>query len=80
MRQISYIQRPMYNLTLDYEPKVLVMLKYPIVTSLAVSLGLWGRESINFTHYRHEANFLYPTSYVYDPTNTKTETKGEARL
>ena len=25
-------------------------------------------------------NFLYPTSYVYDPTNTKTETKGEISL
>ena len=31
----------------------------------------------NFTHYRYDANFLHPTSYVYDPTNTKTETKGE---
>ena len=31
----------------------------------------------NFTHYRYEANFLHPTSDVYDPTNIKTETKGE---
>ena len=31
----------------------------------------------NFTHYRYNANFLHPTSYVYDPTNTKTEIKGE---
>ena len=31
----------------------------------------------NFAHYRYDANFLHSTSYVYDPTNTKTETKGE---
>ena len=30
-----------------------------------------------FTPYQYDANFLYPTSYVYDPTNIKTETKGE---
>ena len=34
----------------------------------------------NFTHYRYDVNFLYPTSYVYDPTNTKTETTGEIWL
>ena len=34
----------------------------------------------NFTHYQYDANFLYPMSYVYDPTNTKTETKGEIWL
>ena len=31
----------------------------------------------HFTHCRNDANFLYPTSYVYDSTNTKTETKEE---
>ena len=34
----------------------------------------------HFTHYWYDANFLYPMSYVYDPTNTKTETKEEIWL
>ena len=34
----------------------------------------------NFTQYRYHANFLHPTSYVYDPSNIKTETKGEIWL
>ena len=51
------------------------MLRYPTVSSLAVSLNLWGRK--HFTHYRYDENLLYPTPYVYDPSNTKTETKGE---
>ena len=49
------------------------MLRYPIVSSLAESMRL----EKHFTHYRYDANFLHPTSYVYDPNNTKTETKGE---
>ena len=36
-----------------------------------------GRKSISHSTYRYDANFLYPTSYVYDPTDTKTETKEE---
>ena len=34
----------------------------------------------HFTHYRYDANFLYPTSYVYDLTNAKMETKGETDI
>ena len=34
----------------------------------------------NFIHFWYDANFLYTTSYVYDLTNTKTETKGEIWL
>ena len=49
------------------------MLRYQILSSLAESMGL----EKYFTHYQYDTNFLYPTSYVYDPTNTKTETKGE---
>ena len=30
-----------------------------------------------FTQYRYDATFLYQTSYVYDLTDTKTETKEE---
>ena len=35
-----------------------------------------------FTQYncRYDANLLYPTSYVYDLTDTKTETKEEISL
>ena len=52
------------------------MLRYSIVALLAVRLNLWGRKA----YYRYDANFLYPTPYVYDPSNTKTETKGEILL
>ena len=31
----------------------------------------------NVTHYRYDAKLQYPTSYVYDSTNIKTETKGD---
>ena len=31
----------------------------------------------HFIQYRYGANFLYPTSYVYDPNYTKTKTKVE---
>ena len=55
----SNIQRPMYmtplilklkprrNLTLGYEPRVLGMLRYSIVASLAVRLNLWGRKAFH---------------------------------
>ena len=52
------------------------MLRYSIAALLAVRLNLWGRKAY-FTQYRYDANFLYPTPYVYDPSNTNTETKGE---
>ena len=32
------------------------------------------------SHSTNDANFLYPTSYVYDHTDTKTETKEEISL
>ena len=50
------------------------MLRYPIVSSLAVRFNLLGWKRIS---HSTDAYFLHPTSYVYDPTNTKTETKGE---
>ena len=34
----------------------------------------------DFIQYCYDANFLYPTSYVYDLTDTKTETKEEIWL
>ena len=46
------------------------MLGYSIVASFAVRLNL-GLESISHTTNMIQINFLYPTSYVYDPTNTK---------
>ena len=49
------------------------MLRYQILSSLAESMGL----EKYFTHYQYDTNFLYPTSHVYDSTNTKTENKGE---
>ena len=56
------------------------MLKYAFISVLAVTWGEFERKSISQSIYRYDANFLYPTSYVYDPTNTKTETKGEISL
>ena len=32
------------------------------------------------SQYWYDANFLYPTSYVYDLTDTKTEPKDEIWL
>ena len=52
------------------------MLRYPTVDSLAVRLNLWGWKAFH-TLPIYDANFLHPTPYVYDRTNTKTETKGE---
>ena len=50
------------------------MLRYSIVASFAVRLNL-GLHGKHFTHYQYDTNFLYPTSYVYDPTNTKLKLK-----
>ena len=49
------------------------MLKDAIVSLVAVMVADWHGK--HFTHYRYDTNFLYPTSYVYNPINTKTETK-----
>ena len=38
-----------------------------------------GREKL-FTKYRYDANLLLLTCYVYDPTNTETESKGEIQI
>ena len=64
------------NLILDYELRVLDMLWYLIIPLLAVSITQWCTKS--FSHSADTTqNFLYPTSYVYDPSYTKTKTKGE---
>ena len=34
----------------------------------------------HFIQYRYDATFLYPTSYVYDPSYTKTKTEVEIWL
>ena len=60
-------------MTSDYDSGVLSMLRYPIISCKVESMCL----EKYFTHHRYDTNFLYPTSYVYDPANTKTETKGE---
>ena len=45
-----------------------------------MSLKLLNGWEMYFTQYRYDANFLYPTSYVYDLTDTITETKEEISL
>ena len=54
------------------------MLGYVLISVLAVTYAEWKGK--HFTKYRYDANLLYPTSYVYDPTNTKTESKREISL
>ena len=55
------------------------MLKYGFISVyVAVTYAEWKEK--HFTKYQYDANLLYRTSYVYDPTNTKTETKGEISL
>ena len=91
MTQTSYIQRPMYMTPLILKLKLreksdfrlwtegLRHAKISTCSFISCKVEFMGLEK-NFTHYRYDANFLHPTSYVYDPTNTKTETKGEIWL
>ena len=52
--------------------------KICILISVGYKIDWMGRKKL-FTKYRCDANLLFP-SYVYDPTNTETETKGEISL
>ena len=46
------------------------------MSEVSVMYAEWERKNIYLiTNYQYETNFLYLTSYVCDPTNTKTETK-----
>ena len=54
------------------------MLGYVFTSAIAVMLANWHGKSISQS--TDITNFRYPMSYVYDPTNTKTETKGEISL
>ena len=83
MRQISYIQCPTYvtplmvnwnygkNLTSDCQYVVQDILKHAFRFCES-----WVTQK-HFTKYQCDANLLYPTSYVYNTTNIKIETKGE---
>ena len=91
MMQTSYIQRPMYMTPLILKLKLREKSDFRVWTEglrhamisncifINCNVEFMGLEK-HFTHYRYDANFLYPTSYVYDPTNIKTETKGEIWL
>ena len=46
------------------------MLKYALISLEAVTVANWQGKK-HFTHYRYDADFLYPTSYVYDSTSNK---------
>ena len=86
-----YIQRPMYmnplilNLKLREKSHFRLWiegLRHPTISNCSFIRCqfefMWLEK--HFTHYRYDTNFLYPTFYVYDTTNTKTETKGEVWL
>ena len=65
----------MRNVTSDYELRVLGMLNYGLMFLMAISLTQKVGKSFHTVPIDHD--FLYPMSYVYDPTNTKTKTKEE---
>ena len=48
-----------------------------ICSSSNASQLVWEK---HLTKYRYDAKITYSTSYVHDPTNTKTETKKETSL
>ena len=52
------------------------MLKYAFISVVAVTYDEWKGKAFHKVP-RYDANFLYPTSYVYDPIHAKTESKGE---
>ena len=88
MTQTSYIQHRIYTTHVILKLKLREKSDFRLLTEglrhakifncsfISCKVEYMGLEKY-FTHYRYDANFLYPTSYVYDPTNTKTETKGE---
>ena len=92
MTQTSYIQRPMYMNQLILKLKLREKSDFRVWTEgprhakisncnfIGCKVEFMGLESISQLNYRYDANFLYPTPYVYDPSNTKTETKGEIWL
>ena len=53
------------------------MLKYAFIHLVAVKTTDWHGKSISQTTDTKQTSYIYPTSYVYDPSNTKIETKGE---
>ena len=55
------------------------MLKYAFISVVAVTYAEWKGKAFHKVP-RYDGNLLYPMSYVYDPINTKTETKGEISL
>ena len=88
MTQTSYIQRPMYMTPPILKLKLREKSDFRLLTkglrNFKISNCLFIRCKVEFmgleknlTQYRYDAKFQYPTSYVYDPSNTKTETKGE---
>ena len=49
---------------------------YPFVSCMLYSMVY----KKHFIQYQYDTTFLYPTSYVYDLTDTKTETNEEISL
>ena len=50
------------------------MLKYAFIS---VTWGEWEGKNISQSTNIAQISYVYLTSYVYDPTNTKSETRGE---
>ena len=57
------------------------MLKYAFISGVAETYAEWKRKAFrNVLIIMTQINFVYPTSYVFHPTNIKIETKGEISL
>ena len=64
---------------LDYDFRLLGELNYAFISLLAIKLVEWGVKSFSqTTDIMHL--LILPTSYVYEPINTKTESKAEKRI
>ena len=64
---------------LDYDFRVLGELNYAFISLLAIKLVEWGVKSFSqTTDIMHV--LILPTSFVYEPINTKTESKAETRI
>ena len=50
-----------------------MMSNYPFVSCNLYSMVY----EKHFIQYRYDSTFLYPTSYIYNPSYTKTKTKVE---
>ena len=88
MTQPSYIEHPMYMIQVTLKLKLneksdfrfwIVGLRHAMISNYPfISCKHYSMVYEKLSHSTDTTqNFLYPMSYVYDPSYTKTEIKGE---